>query len=218
LQGGGVGGGVTFGLASGGQGGRGSMSDPAHGAGRAAGGLREWQPVCFGAALAPHSEAQVHEEADPLVNGVDADSCLDAERAAQFQAVCDRLGRAVRARVRRELTRASEGASRHGGDPACWHWPPWQRFDARLASAVNNFANVDPRGCEAALFACEHLAHRRSLCPTARPSVSAQLARNGRWLRMMALHIAFLHPPVLPVCSCPADGRAEGSQNPSSRG
>jgi len=198
-----------------GQGERRSMSDPAHGAGRAAGGLREGQPVCFGASRAAHCEAQVHEATDPSVNG---DSCLDAERAAQFQAVCDRLGRAVRGRVRRELTRACEGASGHGGDPDCWHWPPRRRFDARLASAVDNFANVDPRGCEAALFACEHLAHRRSLCPTARPLVSARLARRGRWLRLMALHIAFLHPPVLPACSCPADGRAEGSQNPLSRG
>jgi len=199
-------------------GGRRSMSDPAHGTGRAVGGVREGQPVCFRAALAPQFEAQVHEAADPSVNGVASDSWLDTERAAQFQAVCDRLRRAVRARVQRELTRASEGASGHQGDPTRGHWSPRRRFDARLASAVDNFANVDPCGCEAALFACEHLAHRRSLCPTARPSVSARLARCGRWLQLMALHIAFLHPPVLPGCSCPAEGRAEGSQNRSNRG
>jgi len=194
------------------------MSDPAHGAGRAEGGLRGGQPACLGAAVAQRCEAQVHEAADPSVRGVASDSCLEAVRAAQFQAVCDRLGRAVRARVRRELTRASEGARGHEGDPICWHWPPRRRFGARLASVVDNFANVDPRGCEAALFACEHLAHRRSLCEAARSSVSARLARRGRWLRLMALHIAFLHPPVLAECSRPATGRVEGSQAPSSRG
>jgi len=186
------------------------MSDLARGARRTAGGVRGEQPVCFEAVLAAHGEARVREAPDSSMDGVAWDRCLDAERAAQFEAVCDRLGRAVRARVRRELTLASEGVGGREGDQTCWHWPPRRRFDARLASAVDNFANVDPRGCEAALFACEHLAHRRSLCQAARPSVSARLARRGRWLRAMALHIAFLHPPMLPEGLRPTGGADGG--------
>jgi len=97
------------------------------------------------------------------VSAMDSSCSIGAEDGRQGQGKCALV-------PGERLPEPLPGASGHGGDPACWRWAPRRRFDARLASAVDNFANVDPRGCEAALFACEYLAHRRSLCPTARPS------------------------------------------------
>jgi len=114
------------------------------------------------------------------------DAALDEERAADFAAVCHALGRAVRSRVRNELEHTNRRL----------HPLPRLRFRARLAHTVDNCANVDPRGCKATLNACSRLAHRRSLRST--PPVSTRLARCGKWLQAMALHVSFLHPEVEP--------------------
>jgi len=114
------------------------------------------------------------------------DDALDEERAAQFAAVCHALRRAVRSRVRRELEHTHRRPR-----PL-----PRLRFSARLAHTVDNCANVDPRGCEATLNACSRLAHRQSLRST--PPVATRLARCGKWLQAMALHVSFLHPEVEP--------------------
>ena len=112
-----------------------------------------------------------------------ADAAHDEQRAAEFAAVCDALGHAVRSRVRNELEHASRRL----------HPLPQLRFNARLAPEVDNYANVDPRGCEATLNACSRLAHRRSLRST---PVAPHLARCCKWLEEMAMNNAFLHPPL----------------------